>query len=191
MEVFKKSFPEGDFLTFNQQVDLPFYRVQQVHGTKIIHFDEETRSADGLIALKETLGIYTADCLPVLLIGKTGHALIHAGWRGLKEGILQQKKLLSLKAYHAFIGPHIKKCCYQVGEEFLEKFPPEFFERKAKKLYFSLEEVAFYHLKHFLKIRTIELGTLCTHCQSELHSYRRNQTSKRNLNIWRPALFKN
>ncbi|MCB0319499.1 MAG: polyphenol oxidase family protein [Bdellovibrionales bacterium] len=120
-------------------------RLSQVHDSNIISPTREElhrvkshgggnweEPADGwYLAFDEVLEsevvflLSTADCLPLLFLGKNEVALIHAGWRGLAAGIL-------IKAWSAFrelqcvvIGPAADPKCYEVGEEFKDYFSPQ------------------------------------------------------------------
>ncbi len=75
--------------------------------------------------------IRVADCTPVLLAGhKTNGELVvgavHAGWKGSGAGIVgvAVEKMAALGAtresIHAAIGPHIGRCCYEVGADLVE-----------------------------------------------------------------------
>jgi len=71
--------------------------------------------------------IFTADCLPILLCNQAGThvAAIHAGWRGLANGIIGNTlDALGLKGPDllAWLGPGISQPCYEVGEEVYELF---------------------------------------------------------------------
>jgi polyphenol oxidase len=78
-----------------------------------------------------SLAILVADCAPVALVSPGGAlALAHAGWRGLAHGILDAA-LAQLAAVGggppeqcaALVGPCIRGCCYEVGEEVWRHFP--------------------------------------------------------------------
>jgi YfiH family protein len=91
--------------------------------------DEATAipSTDALITAEPgvVLSIYTADCVPVLLLDPRRRAfgLVHAGWRGTVAGIIL-KTLARMTAVFgtepgdclAGIGPSIGPCCYLVDE---------------------------------------------------------------------------
>ncbi len=75
--------------------------------------------------------IRIADCTPILLAGhKTNGepvvAAVHAGWKGSGAGIVgvAVEKMAALGAaresIHVAIGPHIGKCCYEVGADLVE-----------------------------------------------------------------------
>jgi YfiH family protein len=66
----------------------------------------------------------SADCLPIAIVRTTGPralAVLHAGWRGLSEGVVAAGvKALgvdSTQRLAAVVGPAIGPCCYEVGPE--------------------------------------------------------------------------
>jgi YfiH family protein len=75
--------------------------------------------------------LLTADCLPVAIARRNGSApalaLLHVGWRGLLEGIVDAG-VAALRAGNlsAAIGPGIGPCCYEVGEEVAGPFRTRF-----------------------------------------------------------------
>lgn len=110
---------------------------QQVHGIALVQagsgtvhgLSEEQRAKADAIWTSEanvTIGIKTADCLPLLFCGKDLDltVAVHAGWRGLCQGIV-------LKAYEAFaqksepvvvLGPCISQEAFEIGPELLPAF---------------------------------------------------------------------
>ena len=98
----------------------------QVHSTRVVQAAAGVRGehADGLWTEEPTLPILalTADCLPIALVRTNGAApavaVLHAGWRGLLEGIAAAGvEALGTGELAAAIGPGIGPCCYEVGEE--------------------------------------------------------------------------
>lgn len=120
----------------------------QLHSTKILTVTAADRGrgflreaddgCDGYVTADAgiTLGVKTADCVPVLLCAVEGNgqpyavAALHAGWRGTVaygssggEGIagLGVEALVRLGAkredIRAAIGPCIGVCCFEVGED--------------------------------------------------------------------------
>ncbi len=89
-------------------------------------------STDALITGEKglSLAVFTADCVPVFIgVKDKAVAVVHAGWRGLKAGIIPETiKLMSKKfgleasQASASIGPHICKDCYTIGEEVKQAF---------------------------------------------------------------------
>jgi hypothetical protein len=90
---------------------------------------------DGLItrAARVALMIRSADCLPLFFLdpGRRGVGLAHVGWRGLARR-LPQRLLLALRDVYGCrparvrvaIGPSIRACCYEVGQEVAALFAP-------------------------------------------------------------------
>jgi YfiH family protein len=66
--------------------------------------------------------VLTADCLPVALGSAGAVAMLHAGWRGLAAGVLEEgvgavRDLGAGEEIVAVIGPGAGVCCYEVGAE--------------------------------------------------------------------------
>ena len=82
------------------------------------------------------LAVRSADCVPVFLADPENRAVaaIHAGWKGMLEGIVEKtvgemRRIFGTqpRSVLAAIGPCIRACCYEVGEEvesaFCGRFP--------------------------------------------------------------------
>ena len=99
--------------------------LNQTHTNRCICVDIET-SRDGDAAVtrdpKRVLAIMTADCVPIVICNRLGTeiAAIHAGWRGLLNGIIDNT-IAQLKSspedLMAWVGPCICADCYEVGDE--------------------------------------------------------------------------
>ncbi|MDO8210418.1 polyphenol oxidase family protein [Conexibacter sp. CPCC 206217] len=66
--------------------------------------------------------VLAADCLPVALISCGAVAMVHAGWRGLAGGVLEEgvralRELGASGPIAAAIGPGAGVCCYETGAE--------------------------------------------------------------------------
>jgi hypothetical protein len=66
--------------------------------------------------------VLTADCLPVAIAGRAAVAMVHAGWRGLAAGVLEEgvravRDLGDDGPLVAAIGPCAGGCCYEVGDD--------------------------------------------------------------------------
>lgn len=103
----------------------------QVHGTRIVeaHAQAVPEEADAVWTRRSGLAcaVLTADCLPVLMARQDGEAVIavHAGWRGLQAGILEQAAQRLAPAgepLDIWVGPGICRHCYQVGEDVFRAF---------------------------------------------------------------------
>lgn len=71
--------------------------------------------------------VMTADCLPILLCDKGGSvvAAVHAGWRGLADGVIEATLLhmgVSASKLMAWLGPAIGPSMFEVGDEVRERF---------------------------------------------------------------------
>jgi YfiH family protein len=80
--------------------------------------------ADGHAVAAHDLGamVLAADCMPVVLGAEGAVAALHAGWRGLAAGVLEQgigalREVGGAGEILALIGPCAGVCCYEVGEE--------------------------------------------------------------------------
>jgi copper oxidase (laccase) domain-containing protein len=69
-------------------------------------------------------GIATADCVPILVRGQTGFALIHAGWRGLANGVISRALQKLGGAREAVVFGCAGGQRYEVGLEVLEAIGP-------------------------------------------------------------------
>jgi hypothetical protein len=105
----------------------------QVHGTHVARVqreredpadNESLEQADGQATSLAGVGVMvmSADCVPVAIACEGARVVLHAGWRGLAAGVLEQG-VLALRALEgrgemvAAIGPCARACCYEVGAE--------------------------------------------------------------------------
>jgi hypothetical protein len=161
--------------------------LRQVHSA-VVHFVEEhVEGLEGDALITQTrglkIGVRTADCVPVVLVGERTLAVVHAGWRGLKEGIIENtiktlKELEDIKSFLAFVGPSAKACCYQVGEEFKKHFT--MLHYRNSHLYMDTQREALLRLRKGGLERLVLYG-VCTVCSQRLPSYRRDRTERRLL----------
>lgn len=167
--------------------------LNQTHSTECIIAEEDSnRNADAAItrSSKHPLAILTADCLPITLctVQGTEIAAIHAGWRGLFNGIIENtlnKMHNKPKDIIAWIGPAICQKCYETGEEvytaFTEKYPEssKAFKPANTKWLANLPRIAEMILDE-QGIKAVYQSNLCTFEQeSEFFSYRRTQQTGR------------
>ena len=187
----EQEYKQGRFQVYNDKPDFPVIHCHQVHSSTVIEYQgEKTESikADGLIIdpvkfPNQVLAIKTADCLPILLIGKKV-ALIHAGWKGLQNKILQSKALHPLDITDIYIGPSMQN--YEVTEEFKQHFPDSNkFSTRNNKLYFNLQSEACRQLHESFPYAKITDSNICTKANIEYNSYRRDKTNIRNWNIFK------
>jgi len=99
-------------------------QARQVHGTRVVAADPDAvEEADGQVTAERGVAAMalTADCLPIALVAPEGVAMLHAGWRGLADGVIaagvQALRGLGAGEIAAAIGPGAGPCCYEVGAE--------------------------------------------------------------------------
>jgi YfiH family protein len=94
-------------------------------------------AGDGLMTAEPglLLTIRIADCLPVLLVDPKRRvvAAVHAGWRGALARVIEKAVGDMRRAFGsdpqqlvAVLGPSIRACCYEVGEEIVQSFHGSF-----------------------------------------------------------------
>ena len=167
-------------------IDTTLTSCRQVHGANVVRARREDAwrecdDCDGLWSSEKgtSLVIKVADCLPVTLIDDV-HGLIanvHSGWRGAVQQVTAaalDAAPLDPASTHAFLGPSIRVCCFEVGEEVASQFEERFVDRTRPKPHVDL--VAF--TSAILRSRGIERisdSGLCTRCEGSMfHSYRRD-----------------
>jgi YfiH family protein len=116
--------------------DLPAtaHYLVQVHGTRAVvlgsaDFADGSPQADAVIGNQpgDLCVVKTADCLPLLLCSHDGQeiAAVHAGWRGLAAGVIEQT-LADMRTppdkLMAWFGPAISQPAFEVGGEVRESF---------------------------------------------------------------------
>jgi polyphenol oxidase len=187
--VYSHDLDKGHFQVHLSKPSLDFLHAHQVHGTDIVSPETLPAEADGIMVswddLNIPLAIKTADCLPIVIEGEKGVVFLHAGWRGLAQGILKKPEVSLISPTRVLIGPSIQKCCFEVSSEFRDHFPhSSHFSERAGQLYFDLQEEAKTQLHALFPTLIVEFAPLCTSCDLTLHSYRRNKTQERNWNLY-------
>jgi polyphenol oxidase len=99
---------------------------EDAHGALVADDDgtQPTFEADGhAVATRGVAAmVLTADCIPVVLGAEGAVAALHAGWRGLAAGVLEEgvvamRDVGARGDIVAIVGPCAGSCCYEVGEE--------------------------------------------------------------------------
>ena len=112
-----------------------------------------------------------ADCV-LLAIARTNGAapalaVIHAGWRGLIDGVVATTAEAIGPGFAAVVGPSIGPCCYEVGEEvagpFRERFGDGIVNGRKLDLWTAAEQAAL-----DAGAKAVERVDLCTRCRADL-----------------------
>ena len=131
---------------------------RQVHGCTVRKTERPTGAdrfpaTDGVATDRGdlVLRILVADCVPVFVVDvrRKVLALVHAGWRGVRGGILTET-MARLGAWYGSgpsdlrigLGPHIGACCYEVGDDVAGRFDdrPGAVKGRGGRLYLDLAE---------------------------------------------------
>jgi len=159
----------------------------QVHSATVTRGmrGAQWRECDACDALwsdeKQTaLAIKVADCLPVVLIDPAHSVIanVHSGWRGAVQRITVaalDAAPLDLASTHAWLGPSIRSCCFEVGEEVASQFEERFLDRSRVKAHVDLiaYTIDLLRSRGIAEERIHDSGA-CTRCEDSIfHSYRR------------------
>jgi polyphenol oxidase len=160
---------------------LPYERLafnRQVHSPTVHRARAGGRGApgDGLWTDEPDLPLLamSADCLPIAVATTAGPrrlAVLHAGWRGLAEGVLEAGvSTLGDAPKAAIIGPAIGPCCYEVGPEVARLYEPDLLSNGHLDLWRAAERVL-----RRVGVERVERVDLCTRDHPELFfSHRRD-----------------
>ena len=191
---------KGEILQSNLNRFLKTYRLDpvkavfmnQVHGKKVVYVSNNKKivlKTDGIFTNKKNLilCVVTADCMPLIFYSPTKKitGVVHAGYKGLLEGIIQEM-LLKFKSHHieaedicVGIGPCIGDCCYDVPKERVNAFTgkysyPNIYQDKGGKYFLDLKKIGLsILLENGVKKKNIEVLPFCTRCNvSNFYSYR-------------------
>ncbi len=159
-------------------------RGYQAHGTVVRRVTvmppleqpgEQRPTADGQATTLADVGaiVLAADCLPVALGCDGAVAMVHAGWRGLAAGVLEEgvralRELAGEQPIVAIVGPGAGVCCYEVGLEVHSAFGDA--HRHGRNI--DLQAIARERLLSAGVAAVHNLGT-CTICDERFFSHRR------------------
>jgi polyphenol oxidase len=170
---------------------------RQVHGADVVREGgEEVLDADGQATARTGVApiVLTADCLPIALATPGAVAMVHAGWRGLACGVLEEgvRAVRELSGADdgplvAAIGPGAGGCCYEVGDDVREDLgldplgepaPVDLKRLACERLYAADADV----------VHDVGLCTMCTD-PSLFFSHRRDgpRTGRQGGLVWRSS----
>src|SRR3954468_2390869 len=139
------------------------------------------------------LGVKTADCVPVLMADRRSGAFaaVHAGWRGTVASICIKAVSQLAQEYdtkpgdlRVAIGPAAGVCCYEVGQEVIDRFKTNFAD--CDDLFTASREgharIDLFEANRRQLISTgvdperIHISSLCTMCRTDVFfSYRKEK----------------
>ena len=135
-----------------------------------------------------------ADCVPVVLAASTPDgpalAVVHAGWRGMIDGIVGQAAAALARAGRltgAVVGPSIGPCCFAVDDQlrarFAERFPGSEGESTVDLWACARDQLT----DAGVPAQAVTVSGLCTSCDARFFSHRRDRgATGRHLAIaWR------
>ncbi len=178
-------------------------RPRQVHGTAVAEVETsasggvqlQPEEADAVVSTSPgvSIGVATADCVPVLMATAAGEAVaaVHAGWRGLAQGVIPaavaalREAAVGSPRLFAAIGPCIGACCYEVDAPVLDALRSRFGAALARASRPARAGHALLDLGGLTRDALVAAGVaprdvgglagICTRCDAgRFHSYRRD-----------------
>lgn len=100
-------------------------QLDEVHGSRVVEVlrpgDHDRAEGDAAVTAcaGAVLAVWVGDCAPVVLVGDDGAVgVVHAGWRGALDGVLQAAvRAMPSQCIDALLGPCIHPCCYEFGAD--------------------------------------------------------------------------
>ena len=133
--------------------------------------------------LKRSLvfGVMSADCVPIIVRAEHGWGLIHAGWRGLANGIIESVVGALGEPLEAVIGPSAGPKAYEVGLEVVEAIGASaVFDKRpghSHKALLDTAATAIRQLHNANSSISAHNASICTISDPRFHSFRRDGAS--------------
>ena len=151
--------------------------VRQVAGDHVVSVSGPglAGEADALVSAAPDLclSVAVADCVPVALVGEREVGMVHSGWRGTLAGVSgKAARTLGGSGLRAYIGPSIRRCCYEVSPELAAKFAARFGEEVVSGRHLSLQDAIRLDLERAgVEVHDLKL---CSGCRLDLfYSHRK------------------
>jgi polyphenol oxidase len=148
---------------------------RQVHSPTVHRAGRRGIEGDGLWSDEpgEAMLAFSADCLPIAIARTDGGrrlAVLHAGWRGLSEGVVAAGvAALGEGETAAIVGPAIGPCCYEVGAEVSSLFDEDLTVDGRLDLWTAAERAL-----RRTGVTRVDRVDLCTRCDDRFFSHRRS-----------------
>ena len=160
------------------------------------YFDAMITDQTGLM-----LCVHTADCVPVVLLDpvKRVAGIAHSGWVGTSKCIAAKTVRKMVEEYKCrpediicAMGPYNHACCYEVGEDVLDRFRESFSDRECELLFKKKNDTGKYMLdlgsaislslhREGVKQENIYDEGCCTYHTTTFSSWRRTGDKKKQM----------
>lgn len=184
-----------DFVACQQVHGNHIYPVKnEDRGRGALAYGDGIEATDALITNQRgiPLMVMVADCVPILLSDPVQGviAAIHAGWRGTAKLILKNTLKKMQQDYgskpediQVAIGPSIGQCCFEVDYPVVDNFKeqiditnPKLIEARGSKYFPDLKQInRIQALQASIVEEHIQIINLCTYCNQQFFSYRREK----------------
>ena len=168
----------------------------QIHSTNVYFSNTpgQIDNCDGVFTSNPEVvcSIKVADCMPIFFAHRylPFYGAVHAGWKGLTNGILKNTSILlenmkfCLDNFDIFIGPSIQRCCFEVSNDIVKRFPSKFVKQKSiEKFMVDLQKIAFEELQFYgFCCDKIKIIDDCSYCREDMYfSYRRDGANAKRM----------
>ena len=205
-----KNYIDNEYDEISKMLNCTFDKIitaKQTHTNNVVkitkdNINDNFENVDGLITNVKNIALvtYSADCQLIFLYDKRKKIIgnIHSGWRGTASRIIKNAINIMIEDYNsdvadicAYICPSILSECYAVGKDvrdiFIDNFSDINIENYIKKqnddYMIDLVGINVNVLMNLgIKRENIYTSDICTKCNEEFHSYRRDrEKSGRNI----------
>ncbi len=173
--------------------------MEQTHSDNIKIIEHpaynKIENCDALITNKTNipLMVMVADCIPVMIYDPKQKviAAVHAGRAGTFKQIVPKTINKMQKYFNSSpndilvgLGASIHPCCYEVKEDLaditIESFGEKYIQKRDSRYFLDLQKLNFDQLTEIgVNGKNIEISDICTCCDENYFSYRRDGTTGR------------
>ena len=193
---FKKKLMKINYKSFEEFDGKDFLIPNQIHSTNVNFSNTPGQfdNCDGVFTSnpKVVCSIKVADCMPIFFAHQylSFYGVVHAGWKGLTNGILKNTSVLLKKMkfrltnFDIFIGPSIQKCCFEVSDDIVNRFPSKYVKQKSVgKFMVDYKRLLLMELNSFgFSNDKIKITDDCSYCREDMYfSYRRDGANTKRM----------
>ncbi len=170
----------------------------QIHGKEVVIVNDRNKEnvfnrVDGFITRSKNivLGVYVSDCLPISFHSNDICGILHVGWKSLFKGIIEESISIvesfdiNCKDLNFEIGPGIEDCHFEVKDDFLKEFNNleeaknfnKYIVKRNGKFFFNLKKIARDKVLE-CGVESIKVSPVCTFCNDNFFSFRRDKKIK-------------